>query len=251
MKIHIKTLYIFLLVIAMSSCGDEYDYLASVQSAVNSAKLKVIHAAPDTTGVILKIDGKVVSGVNTAANGTPGLVNFASFFPLSEYFTVEPGNKKLTVTFSSADLKTQADFNSDIKLDANKFYSAYIVGTKPNYSVIYGVDDLSAIDPTKTHVRFVNTVSNTPSIGYEVLLNNVVTDTKTSMTNGTDNFIALDQDGTQRFTIVVRQKGTTTALSTLSNLNFLKGKKYTLLIRGINGATSTAQKVTAQTFGNN
>ncbi|MBK8518275.1 MAG: DUF4397 domain-containing protein [Saprospiraceae bacterium] len=251
MKIHIKILYIFSIVFAITSCGDQYDYLASVESASNSAKLKVIHAAPDTTGIILKIDGTVVSGVNTASNATPGLVNFASYFPLSEYFTVEPGNKKLTVTFSSADLKTQADLNVDLKLDPNKFYSAYIIGTKPNYSVVYGVDDLSAKDPSKTHVRFVNTVSNTPSVGYEILVNNVVIDTKTTVTTGTDSFVALDQDGTQRFTIIVRQKGTTTALSTLSNVNFLRGKKYTLLIRGINGATSTAQKVTAQTFGNN
>lgn len=254
MNIQYKLIILLLVTASFQSCGDEYDYLNSVKPVEGSAKLKIIHAAPDTSGVVIKIDNQIVSGVNTILSATvlnPSVVNFGSLFPLSEYFTVATGNKKMTVGFATSDPKVTVDLTSDLNLAANKFYSAYIVGTKPNYSVIYGEDDLTAFDPNKTHIRFVNTVSNTPAEGYEILVNNVVTDTKVKITNGTDAFIPFDQDGNIRFTIVVRQKGTTTALSTLSSLNFLRGKKYTVLVRGIHGSTSTTQRVTAQNYTNN
>lgn len=254
MKIKYNVIILLLSVLSFQSCGDEYDYLNSVKPVEGSAKLKIIHAAPDTSGIVIKIDNLLISGVNTVLSTTvlnPSVVTFGSFFPLSEYFTVATGSKKMTVGFATSDPKVTVDFTSDINLAANKFYSAYIVGTKPTYSVIYGEDDLTAFDPSKTHIRFVNAVSNTPAEGYEILVNTVLTDTKAKITNGTDAFIPFDQDGTKRFTIVVRQKGTTVALSTLTNLNFLRGKKYTVLVRGIHGSTSTTQRVTAQNYTNN
>ena len=254
MNIQYKLIILLISVLSLQSCGDEYDFLNSVKPVEGSAKLKIIHAAPDTSGIVIKIDNQIVSGVNTILSTTvlnPGVINFGSFFPLSEYFTVATGNKKMTVGFATADPKVTVDLNSDLTLAANKFYSAYIVGTKPTYTVIYGEDDLTAFDPNKTHIRFVNTVSNTPAEGYEILVNNVVTDTKVKLTTGTDAFIPFDQDGNVRFTIIARQKGTTVALSTLSNLNFLRGKKYTVLVRGIHASIVTAQRVTIQNYTNN
>lgn len=254
MRIRLNIIAIIAIILCLNACGDEYDYLNSVQPVSGSAKLKVIHAAPDTSGIIIKIDNQLVSGVNTVLSTTvtkPAVVTFGNYFPLSEYFTLTPGNKKMTIGFATADPNTTVDITTDLNMVSDKFYSAYLVGVKPNYSVIYGEDDLKAFDATKTHLRFVNTVSNTPAEGYEILVNNAVIDTKTRITNGTDAFIPFDQDGSARFTIVVRQKGTTTALSTLTSINFVRGKKYTILVRGVHGSSVTAQRVSLQNYGNN
>lgn len=254
MKIH-KIIYALLIVtVGLSSCGDEFDYLSPVQSVKGSAKLKIVHTAPDQTSALFKIDNVVVSGVSTILSATvtkPTLLSYGSYFPLSEYFTVEAGNRKLTSSFSTADPAVFNDLNQDLTLAADKFYSAYIVGTAPNYSVIYGEDSPVALNTEKTHFRFVNTISNLPAVGYEILVNNVVVDTKTSLTSGVDAFLPFDQTGSTRFTIVLRQKGTTTALSTLSNLNLVRGKIYTIVIRGIHGNTTTALKPALTQFGNN
>ena len=254
MKIFNILFFISFICLGFISCNEEHDFLSTVTPVSGSAKLKVIHAAPDTTGVTLKIDNNIVSGVNTILSATvtnPAVVTFGSFFPLAEYFTVSPGNKKLTVGFATPDPKVTADLSADLNLAANKFYTAYLVGVKPNYSVILGEDVLPPTEAKKTFVKFVNTVSNTPANGYEFLVNNVVVDTKTTITKGQDVFIPLDQDGTARYTIVVREKGTTTALSTLSNQNFVRGRVYTVLARGIHGSTSTTQRVTIQSYTNN
>lgn len=245
---------ITLIVFGFISCGKEHDFLNTVTSGDGTAKLKVMHTAADTSGVTLKIDNNLVSGVNTVLSATvtqPAVITFGSFFPLAEYFGLAPGNRKLTVGFATADPKVTVDFTTDLNLAANKFYSAYIVGVKPNYSVVFGEDVLPPTEAKKTHVKFVNAITNTPAGGYEFLVNNAVVDTKTTITNGTDAFIPLDQDGTARYTIVVRAKGTTTALSTLSNQNFVRGRIYTVMVRGVHGNTSTAQRPTLMTFGNN
>jgi hypothetical protein len=254
MKVFNILFFISLISLGFISCNEEHDFLSTVTPGSGSAKLKVIHAAPDTSGFTLKIDNVIVSGVNTILSSTvtnPGVVTFGSFFPLAEYFTVNPGARKLTVGFATIDPKVTVDLTADLNLSANKFYTAYLVGVKPNYSVILGEDIFPALEAKKTHVKFVNTVSNTPANGYEFLVNNVVVDTKTTITKGDDVFIPLDQDGTARYTIVVREKGTTTALSTLSNQNFVRGRVYTVLARGIHGSTSTTQRVTIQTYTNN
>ena len=240
--------------IGLSSCGDQFDYLAPVQPVKGSAKLKIIHAAPDQTTSFFKIDNVIVSGVHTILSSTvtrPTLISYGSFFPLNEYFTVTPGTRKLTSSFSTADTLVFNDVTKDLTLAADKFYSAYVVGTAPSYSIIVGEDSPVAIDSAKTHFRFVNTISNTPSIGYEILVNNVVVDTKTLLTTGVDAFLPFDQTGSTRFTIVLRQKGTTIALSTLTNLNFVRGKTYTVIIRGIHGNTTTTQRPTLANYGNN
>ncbi|HMP32373.1 MAG TPA: DUF4397 domain-containing protein [Saprospiraceae bacterium] len=244
--------YIFLGILSLFfvSCGKEYSHLNIVTQVDGGARLKVFHMVPDQTGATMKVDNKQVSGVLTTT-GLPGLVGYGSLFPLAEYFTVEPGSRNLLVSFLNADRTASVDVTSSLNMSANKFYSAYVVGQAGTHSVVLGEDDIPKTEADKTHIRIINTVTNTPAVGYEVLINNVVVDTKTAVLDGKEKFVGYPQDGAARFTIVVRQKGTTTALSTLSAQNLVRGKAYTILIRGINGNTTTAQRVTAAIVSNN
>lgn len=153
MKVFNILFFISLISLGFISCNEEHDFLSTVTPVSGSAKLKVIHAAPDTSGFTLKIDNVIVSGVNTILSSTvtnPGVVTFGSFFPLAEYFTVGfRGNKKLNVGFATADPKVTADLSADLNLAANNFYTAYLVGVKPNYSVILGEDVYHLRKPKK------------------------------------------------------------------------------------------------------
>ncbi|MBK8081679.1 MAG: hypothetical protein IPK25_16250 [Saprospiraceae bacterium] len=70
MKVFNILFFISLISLGFISCNEEHDFLSTVTPVSGSAKLKVIHAAPDTTGVTLKIDNNIVSGVNTILSAT-------------------------------------------------------------------------------------------------------------------------------------------------------------------------------------
>jgi hypothetical protein len=246
-----KYIVLSFLSIFLLSCSDEYSHLSFVDEVDGKSRLKIYHMVPDQTGgAKMKIDNVQFSGVLTTA-GLPGLVTYGSLFPLTEYATVDPGNRNLTIDFLNTARTDSVKVAANLNVVANKFYSAFVVGQAGNLSVVQVEDELPATDGGKTHMRIINTVTNTPEVGYEVLINNVVVDTKTGLTSGGEKFIGYDQDGNARFTIVVRQKGTTVALSTLSAQNLVRGKAYTILIRGIHGNTTTAQRITAAIVSNN
>jgi hypothetical protein len=65
MKVFNILFFISFICLGFISCNEEHDFLSTVTPVSGSAKLKVIHAAPDTSGFTLKIDNVIVSGVNT------------------------------------------------------------------------------------------------------------------------------------------------------------------------------------------
>jgi hypothetical protein len=112
-------------------------------------------------------------------------------------------------------------------------------------------DDLSVPDPDKTYIRFINAMATSPAAGVEFVVNSVVASAEAGLSDGKEAFIAYDQPGSTRFTIVLREGGKTAALSTLSNLNLVRGKKYTIIARGIAGNTTTTGRPTIGLVNNN
>ncbi len=229
--------------VALLSCGDEYDFLNSVTPA-SGARLKVYHAAVDVAGSTVTVNDKLVSGVLTVSPATPNLVTYGNFFPLQEYAVLSPGQANVKVTAPAAGTLPEVNLNTAMQLEDGKFYTLYAIGNGGTYKFVTSVDDVSTPDADKTYIRFVNAMATMPAAGIEFLVNNVATTTATGQTDGKEAFFTYAQDGTARFTIIIREIGKTTTLATTSALNLARGRKFTIVARGLNGTTATATRPT-------
>lgn len=249
-KINIYVLLLCAIIFGGAACGDEHDFLRNVSPVSTGARIKIFHGAADVTGVVVSVNDQLLSGVLTVPPAAINLINYGSFFPLSEYSVVPAGAAKIKITAPATATTAEASYTVDATLQDNKYYTVHVLGISPNYSFVVSEDDLTVPDVNKTYVRFINLLSSTTGTGVEFLVNNAVTLTKTSVSDGKEQFIAFDQTGSNRFTIVVRETGKTAALSTLSSLNFVRGKKYTVIARGVFGNTTNAKPALTQ-FSNN
>jgi hypothetical protein len=251
MKIkYIWNTLLFLGLFTMVSCGEEFDFLRNATPAKNGARIKLFHAAPDVPGVVASINDKVVSGVLTTV-GAPGLVTYGSLFPIIDYAVIPSGTAKLKVTVPAGATTPEVNLSTDLNLADNTYYTVHALGIGGKYEFFVSQDDLSIPDAEKTYIRFMSALTDAPAAGIEFLVNNVVTADYTGRSTGKENFQAFEQTGSTRFTIIIREKGKTAALSTLSNLNLVKGKKYTIIARGSNASAMATQKPVIGLVSNN
>lgn len=233
-----KRIFIYIMLITglsslVLSCGDEHLFLESATPVTSGARVKFFHAATDIPGVVVSVNDKIVSGVLTTTGTTPGLVTYGSVFPILDYSVIPAGTAKVKVTVPATSTTPEVNLNNDLPLSDGKYYTVHAVGALGSYSFFVSEDDLSIPDPNKTYIRFINAMAVTPATGLDFVVNNVVASTETALSDGKEPFIAYDQPGTTRFTIVLRETGKTAALSTLTSLNFVRGKKYTIVSRGV------------------
>jgi hypothetical protein len=237
-------------VFTMVSCGEEFDFLRNVTPATSGAKVKLFHAAPDVPGVVASINDKIISGVLTTV-GTPGLVTYGSLFPIIDYAVIPSGSAKLKVTVPATATTPEVNLSTDLNLADNTYYTVHALGVGGKYDFFVSQDDLTIPDPEKTYIRFISALTDGPAAGMEFLVNNVVAADVVLRSTGKENFQAFEQPGSTRFTIIIREKGKTAALSTLSNLNLVRGKKYTIVARGSNLSSVAAQKPIISLVSNN
>jgi len=241
---------LFASVFAMGSCGEEFNFLRNVTPATNGARVKLFHAAPDVPGVVASINDKIISGVLTTV-GNPGLVTYGNLFPIIDYAVIPSGSAKLKVTVPATATTPEVNLSTDLNLADNTYYTVHALGTGGKYDFFVSQDDLSIPDPEKTYIRFVSALTDGPAAGIEFVVNNVVAANFALRSTGKENFQAFEQPGSTRFTIIIREKGKTAALSTLSNLNLVRGKKYTIVARGSNASSVAAQKPIIRLVSNN
>jgi len=228
-------------ILILHSCGEEFDFLRNATPATSGARIKLFHAAPDVPGVVASVNDKVVSGVLTTV-GAPGLVSYGNVFPIIDYAVVPAGTSKLKISVPATSTTPEVNLNADLNLADRTYYTVHAFGAAGKYDFFVSQDDLSIPNSEKTYIRFVSTLTDAPSAGIEFVMNNVVVADFALRSTGKEPFQAFEQPGSTRFTILIREKGKTAALSTLSNLNLVRGKKYTIVARGSNAAAPAAQK---------
>ncbi len=246
-----KIFSILSLSLSLLACGEEHDFLANSAELAVGARVKFVHAAPDVAGVTWFVNDKLVSGVNTAAPAAPGLLSYGSVFPANQYTVLPAGNLKVRVTAPATATTPEATLSTDLSTQENKNYTVYAIGVAPTYEFLTTEDDLNVPEQNKTYVRFINAMSKLPAAGIEFLVDNKVVASFKEKSDGKEQFISFDQAGPARFTLVMREIGTTTALGTLSAQNWLPSKKYTVIARGAAGAAAMAARPAAGFFANN
>lgn len=91
---------------------------------------------------------------------------YGSVYPSNAYALLPAGNFTLSaIDTASITGSGSADVlaTTDVSLQTDKYYSAYLVGTTEDYEVILAEDNLPADDPVKVYWRFMNTMVEMPS----------------------------------------------------------------------------------------
>ncbi|WP_234735905.1 DUF4397 domain-containing protein [Tellurirhabdus bombi] len=242
-------LYSLLVSILFFSC-EKNALKLPVDPIAGGARVKLIHAAPDTPGIDLyigtnKFSAFTPTGASTTSSGTPTGLPYTNTFPgsVSGYAIATPGATSLSITAPATTTATSATAigSLDYTLEDNKYYSVFVAGPGAKPEVFVLNDDFSmATDPTKYYVRFVNL---TPGVNYDVAL---VTSSTTATVlapniayKGATNFIPVDAATSPSF--VLRQPGSATNLGpAVSFTSNIVGRVITVYTRGVAGRTGAA-----------
>ncbi|KAB7731325.1 DUF4397 domain-containing protein [Rudanella paleaurantiibacter] len=237
-------LFIFSAAVLLFSCEKNALQLPT-EPVEAGARLKLIHAAPDLPGIDLLIGGKKFSaftpvGATTTNPGTPAGVPYNNTFPgnLANYALVTPGQAAITISTPASTTAGSATVVTEqsITLDDTKYYSLFVAGPTAKPEVLLLTDDFgSALDATKTYVRFINLTSGGT---YDFALSNGTMLAPALAFKGVTSFIAIDPAITPSF--VFRAPGTTANLGTITLTNTAAGRVITIFTRGVVGRTGTA-----------
>ena len=174
-----------LAVALLNSCGDDHNFTPYANSAPeNAANVKFIHTAVGASGTNFQVNyfmgSEKISSVGVLS-GLPLGTSFGSVFPGSTYSVINSGEQPLSVvspkiaaTTTVPEIAAVERFAGKLVTEKGKYYSNFLIGSVPNLMPVtfttYQInDDLSvAADKTKTYIRFVNLISNTPATGYDL-----------------------------------------------------------------------------------
>ena len=128
------------------------------------AQVKFFFQAEDAPRANFYLDNNKVTGVAAATSGQVLGNAYASVYPSNAYALLPAGSFNLSVIDTMTTGKGKADvlFSTPVTLENGKNYSAYLVGTKPNFETFLIEDKLPPADHTKIWWRFVNTMAKIP-----------------------------------------------------------------------------------------
>ena len=236
-------LYLFLAAILFTSCEKNALQLP-IDAITSGARVKLIHAAPDITGIDLYIGSNKFSaftptGATTTFGGTPAGVPYNNTFPgnASNYAIVTPGATSLSISAPAATTAASATAigSQNITFEDNKYYSVFVAGAGARPEIFSLTDDFTqATDPNKYYVRFINL---TTGQNYDMGLSNGTILAPNLAYKAVTGFIAVDVSITPSF--VFRLPGTTTNIGTITFTNSIAGRVITVFTRGGLGRTGT------------
>jgi hypothetical protein len=253
-----------MIALLLQSCGDEHQFLPSMTNAYQTnPKIKFLHAASDTVGVNLflegiKITGNLPSTISTFGSVNLGKVNigivsYQNAFPVTNYTALENSSGTFTVVFpetynatTTFPTKTLSTMEAPA-LNAESYYTVAFVGVSPSYETVVYQDDLSqAPMDGKAYIRFGNFIHNladnlnlvgtppgSPTPPPVTLVPNIAY-------KGMSSFVALPVPGVYtNVSIVNATSGVVVASLAAPNTTFVNNKVYTIFARGRIGAAGT------------
>lgn len=222
--------------------GESNDQLTIVTPA-SGARVKFHHMVSDGPGVSILVNDRPFSGVLTVAPATPGVITYGNIYPSNDYATIDAGSAKVEIVVPASGSTPQTSIISGtVPLETNKYYSVFAVGSAATASLepLVIEDKLTPSDTSKAYIRIVNTVVNATT-GYDLGFNGNYLISNVTYKKASD-FVAITPlaTGASALPLQVRVNGTTTNLApTNFTLSPIKGRFYTVLLRGRVGGTGT------------
>ncbi|RWY47861.1 DUF4397 domain-containing protein [Mucilaginibacter gilvus] len=212
-----------LLAVSLSSCLKNSN--DTVQPPI--ALLSVINASPDAPPLDFYLsDNKANAYSFGFGNGL-------------DYISAYTG--KRTATFTAAGTKTVYKADT-LTLNENRYYSLFLANTAGHEEFVVLKDTIVKPADTKASVRFINLSTDAPAVDL------VIKDGATLFANksykGFSGFVPINA---AKYTLEVRQAGTTTVLATITNVMLNNGSLYTIWLQGLAAAgTIDAKKLSAK-----
>ena len=203
-----------LLAATLSSCLKDHNNY--VQQPV--ALVSVINASPDSDPVDFYLEP-----------------NRANTYPIRyghgiDYVNAYPGKRTATFYTSGTKQKVAAD---TINLTAKKLYSVYLANTDGKRDVIFVADSIVKPAAGMAGIRLANLSADAGAVDLVTSKDSVLASNKTY--KQVSDFITIKGGAT--YTLNIRQKGTTTVLASLTDVNLRAGSVYTVWLQGIAAAT--------------
>jgi hypothetical protein len=150
------------------SCKKNIVSYLETTSTDGQASIKIVHASPYTTNypVVIKVNDIRVS--NNITNATPfpggGLNTGGASSPW--YLSMKPGKNQvsLSVPKVGTSIDSIALFTTNINVEANKYYSAYITDTAANTKLVLVPENMTTPTGNTTRFKFVNLIPNVPAL---------------------------------------------------------------------------------------
>jgi hypothetical protein len=249
------TKYLGLSVLALgllTSCGDETNFSPNKEAVpATDAMVKFTNVTIGPSGTNFTVNwyiNDVKSTSGAISTGLPlGIATGGSYPSAINYSEIPSGNNTMKVEIpATSTVPASTVVTSPLVLEAQKNYSTFVVGASPNYSTYTIKDDLSVrlTDPTKAYIRFVNVISNSPAVGYDVsikeLNSNAVIFSGVKYLLGSEVFIPItpvDDASAVAYEVQMRTVGTATIVAK-SAFTPRKGRVYTLFNKGYVGGLS-------------
>jgi hypothetical protein len=196
-----------------------------------SAYVAFIQASPDQVPLDLYFNSNKVNQL--AVQYGDGL----------DYFKAYTGLRTVNIYTTSNMNKI---FSDTIRLSPNIAYSLFLVNTVANPGILLLTDSISKPAPGKATLRFVNVSPDAPAVDFAVKDSAAFVSNKAF--KGASSFIP--KDGGKTYTFEVRQHGTSTVLTTLSNVTLNSGQVYTVWFHGLANTSVAGDKLTADILTN-
>jgi len=144
-------------------------------------------------------------------------------------------------TFTYYTSGTRQQIKSDTAtVAADKFYTTYLTGTTAQPEILVVKDTLVRPAAGKTSIRLVNVSAGTPAVN--LVIRGGATLATSKAYKGVSGFVAVA--GNTTYTLDIVQAGTSTVLTSITNVNLKNDSIYTVWLRGVTTATD-ANKLTA------
>ncbi|AYL98840.1 DUF4397 domain-containing protein [Mucilaginibacter celer] len=214
-----------LLAATLSSClkNDHHDYVEQPVALVS-----VINASPDAGGIDFVLQPN-------RANNFP-----IRYGDVLDYIRANPGKRTASFYDAASGQKIAED---TVTLTTKKFYSLYIANVANaagKRDVIFVADSLKQPAAGMASIRLANLSPDAGSIDLVTSKDSVLATNKAY--KGVSDFVTIK--AASNYTLNIREKGTTTILATLTNVNLHANAVYTVWLQGLAAATDY-KKLTA------
>jgi hypothetical protein len=216
-----KTLLAAALLLTLTSClKNDNDYIPQQVAAVS-----IFHASPGTQAFNFITDRGTGSGPFTFSQRT--------FYNL-----YAAGLRRISIRKVGGTQDTLR--TGSVNLEADKFYSIYVVDAAPNPNFLIIKDSLSNPTAGKAKVRFINLSPDAGSLSLTTATDSLIFNTTAYKVHTPFSEIS----GNRTYTFKIKNNGTDKAIK--QNVEIKTGRVYTIWAKGIDNTTNDTLKTAIQ-----
>lgn len=195
-------------------------YLYREQQLQPNSFVRVLHASPDAPMVDIYANDNLI-------------IKRISYQQFTPYFQLPVGRYNIKIYPSGT--KTNLILNAEVNIPANMIFTIAAIGKLPNIE-LYAVPDMTAINQTKTLIKFVHLSPDAPNV--DITLRNGTKIFENVGYKDATNYITVNP---ATYTIQARPTGDQNVILNVPNIRLRPNKAYTIYLVGFAEGTPSLQ----------